>query len=128
MKKLLAAITLLLYVAVSTGFVISVHYCMDRVRSLQLGDVAQHHCSKCGMPISKSGGCCKDEVKVVKLQVDQIQSHLVNADFSPPQALTAAFESLHSPAIAAQMKTETVAHSPPVSEQNIYLKNCVFRI
>lgn len=128
MKKLLAVISLLVYFVVSTGFVVSIHYCMDKIRSFQLGDVTDHQCSECGMPIKDSDGCCKDEVKVVKLTVDQTIAKLVTADFSLPAVPVAFTEFLFTPLINEQKTEEPIAHGPPLSGQDIYLQNRVFRI
>lgn len=128
MKKLLALVTLFLYVAVSTGFVISVHYCMDQVSSFRLGAVTQQKCSKCGMPVDESKGCCKDELKVVKLQADQVVASLSKTDFSLPPAAIVANRIGQLSFISALTKTETVAHGPPLCEEDIYLQNRVFRI
>ena len=128
MKKLLALVTLFLYVAVSTGFVVSVHYCMDKMSSLQLGDVRYHKCFKCGMPVSDNKGCCKDEVKVVKLQMDQIVASLAKTDFALPPAVVATIRIALVPVIDALTKTGTVVHGPPLSGQDICRHNRVFRI
>lgn len=128
MKKLLTVIALLVYFVVSTGFVVSVHYCMDKIRSFQLGDVSQHQCNECGMPIKDSDGCCKDEVKVVKLNVDQTIAKLVSADFSLPAVAVTCTNFLFTPLINEQKLTEPSTHGPPLSEQDIYLQNRVFRI
>ena len=128
MKKLLASITLLLYFVVSTGFVVSVHYCMDKVNSLQLGDVEQHQCGRCGMPIKDSKGCCKDEVKVVKMQVDQTVAKLVKPDFSLPATVVSNTAFRLTPLFNNTQKEVPVAHGPPLSKQDTYLQNCVFRL
>jgi hypothetical protein len=128
MKKLLTIIAMLVYFVVSTGFVVSVHYCMDKIRSFQLGDVTHHQCSECGMPIKDSDGCCKDEVKVVKLQVDQTIAKLATVNFSLPAVAVTYTDFLFASLINEQKSEEPTAHGPPLSEQDIYLRNCVFRI
>ena len=128
MKKAAASILLLLYFVVSTGFVVSVHYCMDKINAVELGHVSNDECGKCGMYISDSDGCCKDEVKVVKMQVDQALAKLVKADFSLPLLFPQTTEFLFTPLFHKMEKTEPVAHGPPLSEQDTYLQNCVFRI
>lgn len=82
MKRLAAYILLLIYFTVSTGFVVSVHYCMNKVDSIKLGDDSSEECGKCGMHLQESNGCCKDDVKMVKMQVDQAFAKIVALDFS----------------------------------------------
>ncbi|WP_162944779.1 HYC_CC_PP family protein [Flavisolibacter nicotianae] len=128
MKKLFASILLPIYFVVSTGFVISFHYCMDELKSFQLGDVSRHRCSECGMPIKDSKGCCKDEVKVVKMHVDQVLAKLAGVDFSLPHLPVTTSIFLLIPPVGEPLNAEPVAHGPPLSEQDTYLQNRVFRI
>ncbi|MFL5740789.1 MAG: hypothetical protein ACJ75B_11265 [Flavisolibacter sp.] len=127
MKKILAAGLLLLYFTVSTGFIISLHYCMDRFDSAQLGSSQSDKCPKCGM--HKDGGCCHDDVKVIKLQT----AHMAAASGLPGIiALTTIYtptEFLFSPFrnfLHADVPTD---HGPPpLNEREVYLQNRVFRI
>jgi hypothetical protein len=64
MKKITVAILAVIYLAVSSGVAINVHYCMGKVASIDLMH-SNEKCGKCGM--KTSGGCCKDEFKIVKL-------------------------------------------------------------
>lgn len=128
MKKLFASILLLVYFTVSIGFVVSIHYCMNKVDSVQLGDTSSDECMKCGMHIEDSGGCCKDDVKMVKLQSDQAFAKITAPDFSfhlLPQTFSESdlFTSYQSPE-----ERHPLAHGPPLSEQDTYLQNCVFRL
>jgi hypothetical protein len=126
MKKALASIVLLIYFAVSTGFVLSVHYCMDRFDSAQLGTSASDKCAKCGM--HKDGGCCRDDVKVVKLQTSHMASQLISSEFSLPAAQIITTEFLLSPFRNYTETFKAVDHGPPLSEQDTYINNRVFRI
>lgn len=128
MKKFAASILLLLYFVVSTGFVVSVHYCMNKVNNIELGHVTTEECGKCGMLVEDSEGCCKDEVKVVKIHADQLIAKLVNVNFSLPAHIPNTTEHLLIPLFYKNDKEEPVAHGPPLSEQDTYLHNCVFRI
>lgn len=128
MKKFLASIVVLVYFVVSTGFVISVHYCMDKVRSLQLGDTSHKLCGQCGMPIKDNKGCCKDKVSVVKMQVDQTAAKWAKTDFSLPAIAIAHTSFLLLPLFNTQKQEQPVAHGPPLSKQDTYLRNRVFRL
>jgi hypothetical protein len=128
MKKLIATISLLVYFVVSTGFVVSVHYCMDRLNGMEWGESAADECGKCGMPIADNDGCCKDEVKVVKLKVDHTTAKLVQADYSVSIPVYLPTNLLFTPYFFERETKEPVAHGPPLSEQDTYLHNRVFRI
>jgi hypothetical protein len=128
MKKLIASIMLLLYFVVSTGFVVSIHYCMDEVNAVEIGTSERDECGQCGMTITDNDGCCKDEVKVVKVQADQLLLKMVKADFSLPIISSSATEYLFTPLLNTLAQTAPVAHGPPWSGQDTHLLNCVFRI
>lgn len=130
MKKIIASITIICYLALTTGVIVNFHYCMDRLGSVQLFAAETKKCGKCGMQIGKSHGCCRDEVKIIKLELDQKTPSGIAFDFpavdffvfSPSQFFAASFFTL---AEAGHYKN----HSPPLlSEQDTYLQNCVFRI
>jgi len=128
MKKLAASILLLIYFTVSTGFVVSVHYCMNKLDSVQLGDDSSEECGKCGMHVEDSGGCCKDDVKLVKMQVDQAFAKVLSADFSFHTELPVTIDHYSAPLQNSIQEEYPLAHGPPLSEQDTYLKNCVFRL
>jgi hypothetical protein len=128
MKKTVSVILILFYFAVSSGVAINLHYCMNRFDSLQLGAVKSEVCGKCGMHTEESNGCCHDEVKIIKLQDDQQISH-IHFQFSSFEALA----DNHQPDFAEQLifnaaYSSVNNHSPPLSKQDTYLVNCVFRI
>lgn len=128
MKKLLATISLLIYFVVSTGFVVSVHYCMDKLNGIEWGEADSEQCGKCGMTITDSDGCCKDEIKLMKLKVDQTTAKFVQNHFFAPAIPAIAFSYLLPIPITDFTTEEPVAHGPPLSEQDTYLQNRVFRI
>ena len=128
MKHFAASILLLVYFTVSTGFVVSVHYCMNKVDSIELGDSNRDECGKCGMHIEDSGGCCTDDVKMVKLQIDQAFAKILSVDFSFHSPVPVAVD-IYSASLQNSIQEDyPLAHGPPLSEQDTYLKNCVFRL
>ena len=127
MKKLFTVLLLIIYFTVSTGFVVSMHYCMNELSSAKIGDHADDYCDKCGM--ETDGRCCWDEVKVVKLQFQHTIAKLIQAAFSVPVVPVNHTAFLLAPLNNFTPDTDnTIAHSPPLPEQDTYLKNCVFRI
>ena len=128
MKKGIAAILLVLYVAFSTGVVISFHYCMNDLDSLQLGNVKTEVCGNCGMHTTDANGCCNDEVKIFKIQDDQ-QASAISFKFSAPEVVVTPFAVWNEPSyINSTHQLFLNNHSPPLSKQDSYLQNCVFRI
>lgn len=128
MKKSIASILLILYVAFSSGVVISFHYCMDSFDSAYLGTTKSDYCGVCGMHKTEGNECCKDEVKIFKIEDDQ-QTTGISFKFSSPDAIITTLpvwdnESL----INTTLRLFLNNHSPPLSKQDTYLQNCVFRI
>jgi hypothetical protein len=129
LKKLLATISTLIYFAVTSGIVINMHYCMDRLDSTGLYKAKTAICSKCGMHVSDSNGCCHDEIKIVKLTNDHTVSQY-NHEIKAPEAPAFSHSSLIADLnIELVQKVNYLNHSPPLlSRQDTYLQNCVFRI
>ena len=128
MKKSIASILLVLYVAFSTGVVISFHYCMNEFDSAQLGAKEFETCGRCGMHVTDSGGCCNDEVKIFKIDDDQ-QVSASGFNFSSPDIIVnipPVWDNVTSINSTHQLYLNN--HSPPLSKQDTYLQNCVFRI
>lgn len=129
MKKLTAAILLLVYFTVSTGFVISQHYCMDKVASVEVGESHSDECGKCGMPLDEKQSCCRNEIKVVKLYQDLIPSYSVVLELVSLPAIIASVHYIITPFENSAHYTEYWSHAPPLlSKQDTYLSNCVFRL
>jgi hypothetical protein len=128
MKKSIAAILLVLYVAFSSGVVISFHYCMDSFDSLQLGAKKSDYCGMCGMHKTEGNECCKDEIKIFKIQDDQ-QTSAISFKFSAPDAVITELPIWNEVSlINSTPELFLNNHSPPLSKQDTYLQNCVFRI
>ena len=128
MKKGIAAILLVLYVAFSTGVVISFHYCMNDLDSLQLGVAKTEICGKCGMHQEEGNACCNDEVKIFKIQDDQ-QVSAIGFKLSSPETVIAELPVWEETSlITSTHQLFSINHSPPLSKQDTYLQNCVLRI
>ncbi|MDB5199043.1 MAG: hypothetical protein JWO92_1006 [Chitinophagaceae bacterium] len=128
MKKLLVAILAIVYLAVSSGVAMNIHYCMGKLASVDL----MHNndkCGKCGMKTSTKGGCCKDEFKIVKLN----DSHkLISNDiniFSPVAIIDNSKSIFDSALQNAQITSDFNNHSPPISQGiSLCILNSIFRI
>ncbi len=64
MKRLFSCILILIYFVTSSGFVVNMHYCMDRFDTISIG-AADKKCNVCGMENGESN-CCHDETLRVK--------------------------------------------------------------
>lgn len=128
MKKVIASILLLLYVTVSSGIVINLHYCMNRLDSAKLGVVNNEVCTKCGMQTDELNSCCHNEVKIIKIQDVQKVTNL-NYDFATFKIVTTNHSNLFVELLSTLNDYSFVNnHSPPINKQDTYLVNCVFRI
>lgn len=126
MKKTFIAIVALIYLTVSSGFAMTIHYCMGKVSSIDL----MHNSEKCGKCGKKTDGCCcKDEFKIYKLN----DSHkLVSNDINifASVAIIDNYKSIFDSILPA---TEIISfynnHSPPASQGiSLCILNSVFRI
>lgn len=130
MKKFIVTIVCLAYFAVSSGVIINLHYCMNKLASTGLFASATKKCGKCGMDIHKSDGCCRDEVQLLKIEDDQKTTAALTFDLPAIEAMVMK----PSDFIAASFytipgKKHFLNHSPPLlSSQDSYLQNSVFRI
>ncbi|RYY39448.1 MAG: hypothetical protein EOO08_10490 [Chitinophagaceae bacterium] len=128
MKKLFAILTLIAYFTVSTGFVVNLHYCMDRYHSWAIGTQEGDRCATCGMS-QKKNNCCHDQVKVVKVAQDVTAASSIFFAFSVPALVPVQHTyALHAP-VNELPRPATPIHGPPlIDKQGTYLRNCVFLI
>ena len=130
MKKALATISLFVYLLVTCGVIVNFHYCMNRLDSLQLYSAQDEVCGKCGMHIDDASGCCRDEVKIIKLEEDQkVHNGLVFslAPLGPPEQFTSLY--LLTSLINFPGSRHFLNHSPPLlDDSDSYIANRVFRI
>jgi hypothetical protein len=127
MKRFLATILAVIYLSISSGMVVNIHYCMGKFSSAKLAVLPGKTCG-CGKMETK--GCCKTESKLVKLEDAQKAAY---ADF----AIQAPVAILHYTGLNLLQTSfhkgpdnlSPQVHAPPLlSEQDTYLQNCVFRI
>lgn len=130
MKKFLFAISFICYFAVTSGVIVNSHYCMKRLVSVHLYDTSPEVCARCGMETHESNGCCRNEVKVLKLQQDQNKTTVETPGIPAleKQVITTSefiVSSFQSPFVPRHFQN----HSPPLlSERDAYIANRVFRI
>lgn len=130
MKKIVVAIWLALYLGMSTGVVVNFHYCMDRLASTQFFGQEAEVCGQCGMHMDEAMGCCRDEVKVVKMEDDQRVTVAEMLVIQAPALLPVAYANYFDEFLPDRINKGSLNnHSPPLlSEQDTYLQNSVFRL
>ena len=109
MRRFLAFILIFLYVGVSTGVVINYHYCMNKLTEVSLVMTDQHFsCSNCGSDDSKDG-CCSDEVKAMRISIDQNLTERISLNSSFMYVVTVLFD-MQSILLTNEISSESVCH------------------
>ncbi len=114
----------------TSGLAISFHYCMNRLDSTTIFAATDDTCGRCGMHVDEAKGCCREEVKLVKLDDDHQLSALVDFSISQP-VVEAPVSFAENASLIASNKAwmpAAVRPPPPDSGPQIYLANRVFRI
>ncbi len=134
MKKFLAIILALLYLSVSSGATIHLHYCMGKLVNWGLWHKSSDKCDNCGMTKEKqktSKGCCKDELTQIKIEKDQ-KASLVQNDFGKQLSDLTPHYSIVKDNSACSLSVVleySNIHAPPFKEKvPEFIRNCVFRI
>ena len=130
MRKGIIFILAILYITVTSGVPVNLHYCMGSLASVDYGYDNHDQCGKCGMKESaKKKGCCHTESKLVKVQDAhqwvKTQVQLIEAPvILPSQPL------IPGMTLSVQNKLyHSYANAPPGKAQRpLYPPNNVFRI
>ncbi len=126
MKKILAILFSIFYFGFSSGASFSIHYCMKEFVSVS--QKTDGICAKCGVKDKK--GCCKTEIKVVKVD-DSQRSDLLKIDFlgqiseAPVKHQFALIDKSFSATKFTQIQINAPPEYRPVP---IYINHCNFRI
>ncbi|CAI8801029.1 HYC_CC_PP family protein [Chryseobacterium sp. IT-36CA2] len=126
MKKILAILFSIFYFGFSSGAAFSIHYCTKEFVSVS--QKADDICGKCGVKEKK--GCCKTEIKIVKVD-DSQKSDYLNVDFLsavseiPVEHQFAVIDKSFSATKFTQIQINAPPEYRPVP---IYINHCNFRI
>ena len=128
MKKIYIGILALVYMAVSSGIALELHYCMGDKAGIELYGSSGNKCGKCGMTEKKTG-CCHDEFKFYKLS----DSHkTVSNDIDLSATAIAIVNDFYLYNWQMPDNTSITAlnnNSPPGNtEPSACIMNCVFRL
>ena len=127
-KKFLLSIVTMLYMTMSSGIAMEIHYCMGKQAGIDFYDTAIEKCGRCGMK-EKKGGCCSDEHKFYKLADAHKNVSSDDNVFVSPMAALILQPSLYPPVMPGNRKN--LLHTIlPQSDSGppIFIRNCVFRI
>lgn len=129
MKRLFTLVVLLVYFAVSSGVVVNMHYCMNKLDSTRIYVSSDDDaCGRCGMHMEQNH-CCWDDVKLVKLQTDHFATKLFVNDWTPALIVQPITGFLQSPFYNITRFANVQPDSgPPLPAEDTYLRNRVFRI
>jgi hypothetical protein len=128
MKKILVSILAVFYLTSSVGAIVHLHYCMDKLVNWCLLKSEGNKCDKCGM--EKDGGCCKDEEKVIKNNVDQsVVGPVAPSTQGFSTAVLFPFINTSEDRFSSLIEKYPICHAPPlIGAGEIYIINRVFRI
>ena len=127
MKKILVSIFAVFYLASSVGATVHLHYCMDKFINWSLLKGGEK-CNKCGM--EKDGGCCKDENKFVKNNIDQkLAESSIQLIQVAAVAMPVTFVCTSDYYFTSIVQENLLGHAPlRNSGVGIYILNSVFRL
>ncbi len=128
MKKFTIAILAILYLSVSSGIAMEIHYCMGEKAGVEFYGKTEDACGKCGM--KEKTGCCNDEHKFYKLSDSHKNVSNDLAFVSPeivlvPCGIPLPFQVFNT----GSELSVPLNNSPPVyAGPSACILNCVFRI
>ena len=133
MKKFIAAILAVLFLASSTGATVHMHYCMGKLADWSLTSENNSSCGKCGMEKSsekENDGCCKDEQKFVKNTADQkIAETSFQFKTFLSEAVVQSYPELPALQITSVTEEYPFSHAPPRTQGvAAYILNQTFLI
>lgn len=130
MKKFIVAIVAFFYLAVSSGFTVHMHYCMNKLAGWGLFHLDKDKCGVCGMHKGDTKGCCKDEHKSVRFVKDQKTTDNSSLKIQPVSFLLSAASISEDNKINLQPAYRDLYNLSPQHLRSVpvFLRNCNFRI
>lgn len=128
MKKIFIGLLTMVYMMVSSGIAMEIHYCMGKKAGIDLYGSKDDKCGRCGMKDNNSG-CCHDEFKFVKLEDSHKNVYNTICFNAGEKSVYTPYPlynwQLVSPAVMAHVSH----HSPPdYAGPSVSVLNCVFRL
>jgi hypothetical protein len=123
MAKIAAFILALLYLGVTTGLAVNIHYCMGKISAIKFENYTEKDACKTKMP------CCQHHYQFIKVSAEHEQvakDILVKAPVVELQIFNHPGAELFS---SLPQQKITQANSPPLlTTPDICVQNCIFRI
>lgn len=128
MKKAAVTILALLYLAVSSGIAMELHYCMGNQAGVEFFGSSSDTCNTCGMT-EKDTGCCHDDFKFYKLN-DSHKTAANDINFAASEfAIVGCDYQFNWQTPVYSVAVTASKYSPPdYSGPSANILNCVFRI
>ncbi len=127
MKKFLLFILTFVYMSVTTGVAMEIHYCMGKKAGVDFYHADKGVCSKCGMKEKKSG-CCSDEHQFYKLN-DAHKNTSNNSNVSFLNQSIGLINHCHQWEVFAQTVCDPLPNIPSFDTgPTRCIKYCVFRL
>ncbi|MEP6627013.1 MAG: hypothetical protein ABJA32_03475 [Ginsengibacter sp.] len=119
MKKFFLLILSFVYLATSSGATVYIHQCMGKMIAWELLENEGSSCTKCGMHKNAPTDCCKDHVKVLKVQNDQSLPNANHAKVIGQSAILPASINFSSPALIGNAHQSDAYYLPPPRSSKI---------
>jgi hypothetical protein len=132
LKRIFTILLAVIYLVVSSGLIMELHHCMGKLAGSSVSLFGKQHqdkCDNCGME-DKTNTCCKDEVKLVKIQDSHKQVSSDNAAPIPPIAEAELASPLSAIDIIynSSIDLNWTDHTPLANGPARCILLCVFRI
>ena len=129
MKRSIAILLAILYVTLTSGVAVNVHYCMGKLASVEWQEGPSEMCHKCGKAV-KGMDCCKDEFKFCKVTESHQAPQGLQQELPTATDMQLPVRILTVPSLSALEITITGnPHDPPdILSAPLFLKNCTFLI
>jgi hypothetical protein len=130
MKKFLVTILAIVYLTVSSGATVNLHYCMGKLMSWNLSHKSEGKCGSCGMEKAGHKGCCHDEHKQLKIEKDQKASEFAfKFLITSSDTVLVSFIDLAVTYPSSSVLDNRSTHAPPrLGAVPIFVLNCNFCI
>jgi len=127
-KKVIVTILAFLYLGMSSGIAMEIHYCMGKKAGVDFFGNDNDRCGKCGMK-EKKNGCCNDEHKFYKLSDSHKNVSNTLSFEAPVVSIPEPLPTFDFLLIPIPVKSNIANHSPPAYDRPpVCILHCVFRI
>ncbi|MES2431154.1 MAG: hypothetical protein V4556_09460 [Bacteroidota bacterium] len=127
MKKIIIAIIAVMYMGISSGVAMDIHYCMGEKSGVEFYGEGDEKCSKCGMKSKK--GCCHDQHKFYKLNDSHKNvSNDISFKIDTVAVVTSFYNHFFYKTTEAGTKAVNANSPPDYTKPQLYITNSVFRL